>query len=62
MEKLTAVWLLPIVASEVAAASGEELLATSRGPEAFLVLILQLRPLGVLGAARRVARATEMFR
>jgi C4-dicarboxylate transporter/malic acid transport protein len=40
MEKLTAVWLLPIVASEVAAASGGLLAPHLAAPEAFLVLIL----------------------
>ena len=40
MEKLTAVWLLPIVASEVAAASGGLLAPHLASPEAFLVLIL----------------------
>ena len=40
IEKLTAVWLLPIVASEVAAASGGLLAPHLAAPEAFLVLIL----------------------
>ena len=40
VEKLTAVWLLPIVASEVAAASGGLLAAHLAGQEAFLTLIL----------------------
>jgi C4-dicarboxylate transporter/malic acid transport protein len=40
MEKLTAVWLLPIVASEVAAASGGLLAPHLAAPEAFLVLVL----------------------
>jgi C4-dicarboxylate transporter/malic acid transport protein len=40
MEKLTAVWLLPIVASEVAAASGGLLAPHLAAPEAFLTLIL----------------------
>jgi C4-dicarboxylate transporter/malic acid transport protein len=40
MEKLTAVWLLPIVASEVAAASGGLLAPHLAAPEGFLVLIL----------------------
>ena len=40
MEKLTAVWLLPIVASEVAAASGGLLAPHLAAPEAFPVLIL----------------------
>ena len=40
MEKLTAVWLLPIVASEVAAASGGLLAPHLAAPEAFQVLIL----------------------
>jgi C4-dicarboxylate transporter/malic acid transport protein len=40
MEKLTAVWLVPIVASEVAAASGGLLAPHLAAPEAFLVLIL----------------------
>ncbi len=40
IEKLTAVWLLPIVASEVAAASGGLLAPHLAAPEAFLTLIL----------------------
>jgi C4-dicarboxylate transporter/malic acid transport protein len=40
LEKLTAVWLLPIVASEVAAASGGLLAPHLAAPEAFLILIL----------------------
>lgn len=40
IEKLTAVWLLPIVASEVAAASGGLLAPHLAAPDAFLVLIL----------------------
>ena len=51
MEKLTAVWLLPIVASEVAAASGGLLRRISRPPRV-PGPCPQLRPLGVLGSAR----------
>jgi C4-dicarboxylate transporter/malic acid transport protein len=40
MEKMTAVWLLPIVAAEVAAASGALLVPHLSAPEAFSVLIL----------------------
>jgi C4-dicarboxylate transporter/malic acid transport protein len=40
IEKLTAVWLLPIVASEVAAASGGLLAPHLAAPEGFLVLML----------------------
>ena len=40
IEKLTAVWLLPIVASEVAAATGGLLAPHLAAPEAFLTLIL----------------------
>ena len=40
MEKMTAVWLLPIVASEVAAVSGALLVPHLSPSEAFLVLIL----------------------
>lgn len=40
IEKLTAVWLLPIVACEVAAASAGQLAPHLAAPEAFLVLVL----------------------
>jgi C4-dicarboxylate transporter/malic acid transport protein len=40
MEKMTAIWLLPIVAAEVAAASGALLVPHLSAPEAFDVLIL----------------------
>ncbi len=40
IEKMTAVWLLPIVAAEVAAASGALLVPHLAAPEAFEVLIL----------------------
>jgi len=40
MERMTAVWLLPIVAAGVAAASGALLVPHLSGPEAFTVLML----------------------
>ena len=40
LEKLTAVWLLPVVAAEVAAASGATAGDASAASEAFLVIIL----------------------